>query len=38
MFIFEAAAKIVAMGFIIHKYSYLRYGWNIVDFIIVLAG
>lgn len=38
MFIFEAVAKILAMGFVIHKYSYLRYGWNVVDFIIVAAG
>jgi len=38
MFIFEAIAKILAMGFVIHKYSYLRYGWNIVDLIIVAAG
>lgn len=38
MFILEAVAKILAMGFVIHKYSYLRYGWNIVDLIIVAAG
>jgi hypothetical protein len=38
VFIFEAALKIIAMGFIFHKYSYMRYGWNVVDFIIVIAG
>ncbi len=38
VFIFEAAIKIIAMGFIIHKYSYMRYGWNVVDFIIVVIG
>jgi len=26
------------MGFIVNKYSYLRDNWNIMDFIIVLAG
>jgi hypothetical protein len=38
VFIFEAAIKIVAMGFITPKNSYLRDSWNVLDFIIVLAG
>ena len=38
VFLFEASMKILAMGFIIHKYSYLRDGWNFVDFIIVISG
>lgn len=38
LFLTEAALKIVAMGFVIHKHSYLRDGWNFVDFIIVITG
>uniref|UniRef100_A0A4W4FM08 Voltage-dependent calcium channel alpha-1 subunit IQ domain-containing protein n=1 Tax=Electrophorus electricus TaxID=8005 RepID=A0A4W4FM08_ELEEL len=38
MFCFEAAIKIVALGFVFHKGSYLRNGWNVMDFIVVLSG
>ncbi|KAJ8376492.1 hypothetical protein SKAU_G00070720 [Synaphobranchus kaupii] len=38
MFCFEAGIKIVALGFAFHKGSYLRIGWNIMDFIVVLSG
>jgi hypothetical protein len=34
----EAIMKIVALGFVLHKNSYLREAWNIVDFIVVLFG
>lgn len=37
IFIIEAVCKIIAMGFVLHKTAYLRDGWNILDFIIVLA-
>jgi hypothetical protein len=30
--------KIIGMGFCIHKNSYLRDGWNILDFIVVVLG
>jgi len=30
--------KIIAMGFIIHKNSYLRDTWNWLDFIVVVVG
>ncbi|KAI4885795.1 hypothetical protein NFI96_023160 [Prochilodus magdalenae] len=38
MFCFEAGIKIVALGFVFHKGSYLRIGWNVMDFIVVLSG
>lgn len=38
VFTIEAIMKIIAYGFIIHKNSYLRDGWNIIDFIVVMAG
>ena len=38
IFIFEAAMKIFAMGFIIHKFSYLKQGWNVIDFLIAISG
>uniref|UniRef100_A0A8C9L567 Voltage-dependent R-type calcium channel subunit alpha n=1 Tax=Serinus canaria TaxID=9135 RepID=A0A8C9L567_SERCA len=36
IFCFEAGIKIVALGFVFHKGSYLRNGWNVMDFIVVL--
>ncbi|KAK9970907.1 hypothetical protein ABG768_026810 [Culter alburnus] len=38
MFCFEAGIKIIALGFAFHKGSYLRNGWNVMDFIVVLSG
>lgn len=38
IFAFEAVIKILAMGFIIHKKSYLRDGWNWIDFLVVCTG
>ncbi|XP_043985097.1 voltage-dependent R-type calcium channel subunit alpha-1E isoform X4 [Gambusia affinis] len=38
MFCFEAGIKIIALGFVLHKGSYLRNGWNVMDFIVVLSG
>src|SRR5690348_5486206 len=34
----EAVLKICAKGFFLDKYSYLRSGWNVLDFIIVVVG
>ena len=34
----EALLKIIAMGFVLHPGAYLRNGWNILDFSIVLIG
>ena len=34
----EATLKIVAMGFVMHKNSYLRNIWNIMDFFVVVTG
>ena len=34
----EAIIKIIAMGFVLHPGAYLRNGWNILDFSIVLIG
>jgi len=38
VFLIEAIFKILAMGFVVHRYSYLRDGWNVVDFFIVITG
>uniref|UniRef100_A0A8C5EB91 Voltage-dependent calcium channel type A subunit alpha-1 n=1 Tax=Gouania willdenowi TaxID=441366 RepID=A0A8C5EB91_GOUWI len=38
MFCLEAGIKIIALGFVFHKGSYLRNGWNVMDFIVVLTG
>ncbi|KAJ3600004.1 hypothetical protein NHX12_033956 [Muraenolepis orangiensis] len=37
MFCLEAGIKIIALGFMFHKGSYLRNGWNVMDFIVVLS-
>jgi len=34
----EAATKIIANGFLLHKDAYLRNGWNILDFVVVVVG
>ncbi len=36
IFIFEFFVKIIGMGFIFEKGSYLRDAWNVLDFIVVL--
>ncbi|XP_025905696.1 voltage-dependent P/Q-type calcium channel subunit alpha-1A-like, partial [Nothoprocta perdicaria] len=33
IFCFEAGIKIIALGFAFHKGSYLRNGWNVMDFV-----
>ncbi|VDM36391.1 unnamed protein product [Toxocara canis] len=38
IFCLECLLKVVAFGFILHKGSYLRSGWNIMDFIVVVSG
>ena len=37
-FMFEAVLKIITLGFVLDKNSYLRDTWNILDFIIVIAS
>lgn len=38
IFTFECAAKIVAMGFVMHKKSYMRDVWNWLDFFVVMIS
>ncbi|RDD43883.1 Voltage-dependent L-type calcium channel subunit alpha-1C [Trichoplax sp. H2] len=38
VFCIEAALKIIAKGFFFHPQAYLRSGWNILDFLIVVVG
>ena len=38
IFTMEMCVKILADGFILHKGSYLRNPWNIMDFIVVVSG
>jgi len=38
IFIFEMIVKLISLGFCLHKGSYLRNGWNVLDFFIVLIS
>lgn len=38
IFSFEMICKIIAYGFVLHPKSYLRNGWNVLDFIVVLSN
>lgn len=38
IFIIESALKIAAKGFVSNQNSYLRDGWNVVDFIVVITA
>jgi hypothetical protein len=38
IFCVEFALKVIAFGFVMHKGSYLRSMWNIMDFIVVVSG
>ncbi|KAH8416477.1 hypothetical protein KR222_005300 [Zaprionus bogoriensis] len=38
IFCVEASLKIIALGLVLHKHSYLRNIWNIMDFFVVLTG
>ncbi|CAF4448618.1 unnamed protein product, partial [Didymodactylos carnosus] len=38
IFTLEVILKIIAYGFFLHPNAYLRNGWNILDFIIVVVG
>ena len=38
IFCIESSLKIVALGFALHKHSYIRSIWNIMDFTVVVTG
>jgi len=38
IYLLEAFFKIIAMGFVLDENSYMRTGWNIMDFVISLIG
>ncbi|CAF3656370.1 unnamed protein product, partial [Adineta steineri] len=38
IFCFESALKIIALGFCLHRGSYLRSPWNAMDFVVVVTG
>ena len=38
IFTLEAVIKIISMGFVMGKKTYLRDGWNVIDFFVVLSG
>jgi len=38
IFTLEFMLKVVGMGFVMDKHCYLRDGWNVIDFIIVVTG
>ena len=38
IFFVEAALKIIALGFVLHKNSYLRSAWSIMDFTVIVTG
>ena len=38
IFLLEFILKIIAMGFIVKRNSYMRDGWNILDFVCLVTG
>ncbi|XP_048587790.1 voltage-dependent P/Q-type calcium channel subunit alpha-1A isoform X2 [Nematostella vectensis] len=38
IFCLEAVLKIIALGFALHPESYIRSGWNMLDFTVVITG
>ena len=38
IFMIEFSVKVVAMGYVLQKNSYLRSGWNVLDFVCLLTG
>lgn len=38
IFTLETVLKIVAYGLVLHPSAYIRNGWNLLDFIIVVVG
>jgi hypothetical protein len=38
VFVLEMACKVVASGFMFHKTAYLRDGYNVLDFVVVVAS
>ncbi|XP_065655750.1 probable voltage-dependent N-type calcium channel subunit alpha-1B isoform X5 [Hydra vulgaris] len=38
IFMVEAFLKIVSQGFILHRHSYMRTPWNILDFVVIVTG
>jgi hypothetical protein len=38
IFALEAIMEIIARGLILHKRAYLRDGWCILDFVVVISG
>lgn len=38
IYVIESMLKIIAFGFVLHSYSYLRDIWNVLDFVIVISG
>lgn len=38
IFTVETMLKIVAYGLVLHPSAYIRNGWNLLDFIIVVVG
>ncbi|XP_046399409.1 voltage-dependent calcium channel type A subunit alpha-1-like [Ischnura elegans] len=38
IFCVEASLKILALGFVLHRGSYLRNIWNMMDFVVVVTG
>ena len=38
IFVSECVLKIMAFGLVLHKNSYLRVGWNLIDFVVVISG
>lgn len=38
VYTFELVFKVIAKGFMLNKYSYLRNRWNILDLVVVVSG
>ena len=38
VFLLEFVLQVVAMGFVVGKFTYLRDPWNIIDFLVTMDG
>ena len=38
IFFLECVLKVIAYGLVMHRRAYLRIGWNLVDFSVVVTG
>jgi len=38
LYTLEMILKVLALGFLFNQGAYLRHGWNIMDFMVIIVG